>query len=473
MKKHSFLIGKHWYNEGPFEVIHSPQDGKPIGEVHQAMPKHVAKAIETAHDAFQKTRKLPVHERVYVLKYVAETLAVRKEEFAKQIAIEAGKPIKTARIEVERAIFTFALAAEEAARMGGERIPLDFSPNAAAEWGLVKRFPAGPVSAITPFNFPLNLVAHKLAPAIAVGCSIVLKPAPQTPITALLLAKIVEQAGYPAGGLNVIPTSNDHAAPLIEDERMKVLSFTGSAKVGWELKARAGKKRVLLELGGNAGVIIHSDADLERAATRCAVGGFSYAGQSCISVQRIFVQKEKYEAFLAAFVPKVQALKVGDPLSESTDVGPLIRESDAVRVEEWINEAVKGGAELLCGGSRERSAVTPAVLTKTKRDQKVNCEEIFGPVVTVEPYDSFDNAIKAVNDSRYGLQAGVFTHDSRLIDRAFDEIDCGGVVINEVPTYRSDNMPYGGVKDSGLGREGVRYAMEEMTEMKILVWGKE
>ena len=473
MQKHGFLINGKWLTEGPTETIHAPHDQSAIGEVHLASRAQVEQAIAAADAAFKVTRKLATHERQDVLRKVGAALVARKEEFARQIALEAGKPIRTARVEVERAIFTFALAVEEAGRMGGERIPLDFSANAAAEWGLVKRFPSGPVTAITPFNFPLNLVAHKLAPAIAVGCSIVLKPAPQTPITALMLAKVIQEAGYPDGGLNVVPTSNDDAAPLIEDDRMKVLSFTGSAKVGWELKTRAGKKRVLLELGGNAGVIIHSDADIERAATRCAVGGFSYAGQSCISVQRIFVEKSKYDAFVAALVPKVKALKVGDPMDESTDVGPLIRQSDAVRVEQWIAEAKSQGAEVLYGGERKGSYITPALLTKTKRDQKVNCEEIFGPVVTVAPYETFDEALNVVNDSRYGLQAGVFTHDARLIDQAFAELEVGGVVINEVPTYRSDNMPYGGVKDSGLGREGVRYAMEEMTEPKILVWGQE
>lgn len=472
MPKHGFLLNGKWLNEGRPETIHSPHDQKALGEVHQSKKTHVDLAILAADDAFKVTRKLPSHRRQYVLRYVGEYLIAKKEEFARQISLEAGKPIKQARIEVERAVFTFALAAEEAGRIGGEYIPLDLAENASAEWGLVRRFPVGPVTAITPFNFPLNLVAHKLAPAIAVGCSVVLKPAPQTPITALMLARLIHDAGYPAGGLNVVTPRNEHAAALIEDERMKVLSFTGSARVGWELKAKAGKKRVLLELGGNASVIIHSDADIERAASRCAVGGFSYAGQSCISVQRIFVHKSQYDAFLAAIVPKVKALVVGNPLDEATDVGPLIREYDAIRVQTWIDEATNDGADILCGGTREGSYVQPAVLTKTRPGQKVNSEEVFGPVVTVEPYSEFDEAIAAVNDSRYGLQAGVFTHDSRLIFRAFEEIEAGGVVINEVPTYRSDNMPYGGVKDSGVGREGVRYAIEELTDRKILVWGK-
>jgi glyceraldehyde-3-phosphate dehydrogenase (NADP+) len=297
----------------------------------------------------------------------------------------------------------------------------------------------------------------------------VLKPAPQTPLSALRVARLVLDAGWPAGALNVLPLSNEDAGAMVEDDRLKMLSFTGSATVGWELKAKSGKKKVVLELGGNAGVIVHLDADVGEAAARCAVGGFSYAGQSCISVQRIFVHRSLYQMFLADLVGKVRALKCGDPMDESTDVGPLIRESDAKRVEDWIQKAVKDGAKLLCGGKRKGSILEPAVLTDTKPDQLVNCEEVFGPVVTVEAFDDFDSALKQVNNSRYGLQAGVFTQDSRLIARAYEELEVGGVIVNDVPTFRSDEMPYGGVKDSGLGREGVRYAMAEMSELKLLV----
>jgi acyl-CoA reductase-like NAD-dependent aldehyde dehydrogenase len=297
----------------------------------------------------------------------------------------------------------------------------------------------------------------------------VLKPAPQTPLTALKLARLLHGAGLPPGALQVLPLANEDAAALVEDDRLKVLSFTGSAAVGWQLKARAGKKRVLLELGGNAAVILHDDADVEHAAARCAAGGYVYAGQSCISVQRIFVQRRIYEPFLAALVAKVKALKCGNPLDEGTDVGPLIRASDAERVVEWIREAVAGGAKLRCGGERRGSIVEPAVLTNTQPQQKVNCEEVFGPLVTVEPYEDFDGALAMANDSRYGLQAGVFTHDDGRIARAFERLEVGGVIVNEVPTFRADHMPYGGIKDSGLGREGVRYAIEEMTERKILV----
>ncbi|MBV9087339.1 MAG: aldehyde dehydrogenase family protein, partial [Acidobacteriaceae bacterium] len=319
------------------------------------------------------------------------------------------------------------------------------------------------------FNFPLNLVAHKIAPAIAAGCTMVLKPAPQTPLTALLLAELVHNAGWPAGALNVLYLSNDDASAMVADPRFKLLTFTGSTAVGWQLKAKAGKKKVMLELGGNAGVIIHSDADIAYASERCAVAGFSYAGQSCISVQRIFVQRSVFDTFLKRFLEDTRKLRVGDPLDESTDVGPLIRESDAIRAEKWVQEAVAAGAKLLLGGNRRGSLFEPTVLTATRPDMRVNCEEVFAPVKTVEPYDEFSEAIRRVNDSPYGLQAGVFTRDAKLLFQAYDELEVGGVIAGDVPSFRIDHMPYGGVKDSGLGREGLKYAIEEMTEQKLLV----
>jgi glyceraldehyde-3-phosphate dehydrogenase (NADP+) len=325
------------------------------------------------------------------------------------------------------------------------------------------------VAAITPFNFPLNLVAHKLAPASAVGCPVVLKPAPQTPFTALKLAQLIVDAGLPPGGLSTMPMSNEVAARLVSDDRLKVLSFTGSAKVGWELKAKAGKKKVLLELGGNAAVIVEPDADVVAAAAKCVAGGFAYSGQSCISVQRIFVHASAFDAFCSNLVAGVLRLRCGDPLDETTDCGPLIRESDAIRVENWINESVTSGAKLLCGGRRNGWFVEPAVLTNTKGTDKVNAEEVFGPLVVIEPYEEFADAVGRVNDSRYGLQAGVFSTDQQKIEYAFEYLEVGGVIVNDVPTFRSDVMPYGGVKDSGLGREGVRYAMAEMSEMRLLV----
>jgi acyl-CoA reductase-like NAD-dependent aldehyde dehydrogenase len=426
-------------------------------------------AIQAAVRAFEVTRKLPSYERQRVLRAVAQGITDRREDFARTIALEAGKPIRTARAEVERAIFTFNIAAEESTRIYGQWLPLDLQAFAAGRWALVRRFPLGPIAAITPFNFPLNLVAHKWAPALAAGCTIVHKPASQTPLSSLLLAELVEQAGWPSGALNVLPLSSHDAEHLVADERLKMLTFTGSAVVGWDLKKKAGKKRVTLELGGNAGVIIHDDADLDYAAERCATGGFSYAGQSCISVQRIFVHATVMEDFLAAFLPRVQKLKVGDPLEEATDVGSLISEADARRAEEWIYEATAAGARLLCGGKRNGSLLEPTVLTGTRPQQRVNCDEIFAPVVTVESYDDFGEAVRRVNDSRYGLQAGVFTRDTALLFRAYEELEVGGVIAGDAPTFRIDHMPYGGVKDSGLGREGLRYAIEEMTEQKILV----
>jgi acyl-CoA reductase-like NAD-dependent aldehyde dehydrogenase len=468
MAEHPFLVDGEWISRGKPVQILSPYDSSVVGEVFQGTRADLERAIVAAVGAFRRTRELAAFDGKRILTTVAEGISSRKEDFARMISLEAGKPLKAARVEVERAIFTFKLAAENSARNTVEKLELGGNPKRI---GLVARFPIGPIAAITPFNFPLNLVAHKLAPAMAVGCTVVLKPAPQTPITALMLARVIQDAGWPAGALNVLPLANEDAAAMVADDRLKMLSFTGSAKVGWELKAKSGKKRVVLELGGNAAVVVHHDADIAEAATRCAFGGFTYAGQSCISVQRIFVEQSKYEQLLDALVPQVRALKCGNPLDETVDVGPLIRESDAERIETWISEAVSGGAKLLCGGNRSRDGrfIEPAVLTHTKPDQRVNCEEIFGPVVTVEPYNDFDQALKLVNHSRYGLQAGVFTASPDLITRAFDALDVGGVIVNDVPTFRNDAMPYGGVKDSGLGREGVRYAMEEMTDLKVLV----
>jgi len=315
----------------------------------------------------------------------------------------------------------------------------------------------------------LNLVAHKVAPAIAAGCPLVLKPAPQTPLTALMLAEAVQQAGWPDGGLNVLPLSNEDASLLVTDDRIKLISFTGSASVGWQIKKNCGKKKVVLELGGNAGVIVHSDADLAYAADRCVVGGFSYAGQTCISVQRILVERSAFAKFTDLLLEGVKKLRTGDPLDESSDLGPLIRESDAIRASDWIQEAIRTGARLLCGGERRGSVLEPTVLTGTRPEMKVNCQEIFAPVVTVEPYDDFNQALRQINNSPYGLQAGIFTRDAKLIFTAYEELEVGGLIAGDVPAFRIDHMPYGGVKDSGLGREGLRYAIEEMTEPKLLV----
>src|SRR5262245_30094423 len=462
-----FLAGE-WHAGQPYAVA-CPYDGAAVGVVHRAGPAELEQAIQAAVKAFETTRQLPGHKRATALRKISETIAAQAEDFARTIALEAGKPIKQARVEVGRSITTFAAAAEEATRFHDEVLHLDALPGGENRPAIVRRFPVGPIAAISPFNFPLNLVAHKLAPAIAAGCPVVLKPASQTPLSALKLAGIVAEAGWPAEALSVLPMNSKDAAPLVEDERFKLLTFTGSPSVGWDMKRRAGRKRVTLELGGNAGVIVHSDADLAFAADRCVIGGYSYAGQSCISVQRVFVHEPAYEEFMDSFVPKVRALKVGHPLDEATDLGSLISAGDGERVGAWLAEARAAGAECLLGGDVRGGVVQPTVVVKAGPELKVNNQEIFAPVVTVQTVDDFDEALRAVNDSAYGLPAGVFTSDVKRIFRAYEELEVGGVMANEVPTWRLDPMPYGGVKQSGFGREGLKYAIEEMTEMKLLV----
>jgi acyl-CoA reductase-like NAD-dependent aldehyde dehydrogenase len=466
---HGYFVDGRWSEDGDIVEVRAPYDGSVIARVVQGRREHAEAAIAAAVKAFGTTRRLPAFERQRVLRRIAEAIAERRDEFSRTMAQEAGKPIKAARTEVDRAVFTFNVAAEESTRIYGEYLPLDWQEFTAGRWGIVRRFPLGPVAGITPFNFPLNLVAHKVAPAVAAGCPMVLKPAPQTPLCSLLLAECVQQAGWPDGGLNVLPLSNEDAGLLVTDERIKLISFTGSAPVGWDIKRRAGKKKVVLELGGNAGVIVHSDADVAYAAERCVAGGFGYAGQTCISVQRILVERGVFAPFLELLLAGVKELKTGDPLEESTDLGPMIRESDAIRAGDWVQEAVKGGARLLCGGERQGSLLQPTVVTGTRPEMKVNCQEVFAPVVTVEAYDSFEQALRLINASSYGLQAGIFTRDVKLLFNAYEELEVGGLIAGDVPSFRIDHMPYGGVKDSGLGREGLRYAIEEMTEPKLLV----
>ena len=466
---HGFYVDGKWLEEGDIVEIRAPYDGAVIARVYQGRREHAEAAITATVKAFGTTRRLPAFERQRVLRRIADGIHGRKEEFARTLAQEAGKPIKSARMEVDRAVFTFNIAAEETVRGYGEYLPLDWQQSTAGRWGIVKRFPLAPIAGITPFYFPLNLVAHKVAPAIAAGCPIVLKPAPQTPLSSLLLAEVIQQAGWPDGGFNVVLLSNEDSGLLVTDDRIKLISFTGSAAVGWAIKGNSGKKKVLLELGSNSGVIVHSDADLASAADRCVTGSFGYAGQACISVQRILVEHSVYGKFVELFMAGVGKLKLGDPLDESCDVGPMIRESDAIRAYDWVQEAVRGGARLLCGGKRKGSMLEPTVLTSTKSDMKVNCQEVFAPVVTVEPYNDFASALREVNNSAYGLQAGLFTRDAKLIFQAYEELEIGGLIAGDVPTFRIDHMPYGGVKDSGLGREGLRYAIEEMTEPKLLV----
>jgi len=465
------IAGK-WIKTGDAIEIHSPFDGALVAVVHRAGSKEIETAIERATAAFQITRKLPVWKRAETLEKISAGIAARREEFARTIALEAGKPIRTARAEVDRAVFTFKVAAEESKRIYGELVPLDWIPGTEGRTAQIHRVPLGPIAGISPFNFPLNLVAHKVAPALAAGNPIILRPASQTPVSALKLAEIVLEAGWPAGGFSVVPSTTTAAAPLIEDERIRLLTFTGSPAVGWALKSRAGRKRVTLELGGNAGVIIHSDADLGYAAERVAWGGFSYAGQSCISVQRIYVHDSVYEAFVNKFVALVKALKVGNPLDETTDVGPVIDPGAAERIEEWLIEAEKAGAQILTGGQRTGNIWQPTVLAEIQPAMRVSCQEVFAPLVGLYRYTDIKQAIDAVNDSDFGLQAGLFSNDLRIINQAFEDIEVGGLMVNDVSTFRIDHMPYGGVKHSGTGREGLRYAIEEMSELKLLTFNQ-
>ncbi|WP_263350795.1 aldehyde dehydrogenase family protein [Acidicapsa acidisoli] len=472
------LCGKEW-TDGEAMEVRSPWDQGLLGKVTVATRKDAREAVTHAVASVRRTRALPRWKRKEILEDIAAALIEQKERFAQLIVAEAGKPVRTARIEVERAILTFKTASEEAIRLGGESIPLDLTEGNEGRWGLVQRFPVGPVLAITPFNFPLMLVAHKLAPAIAAGCPVVLKPAPQTPFTALALGEVILKAGWPEEALAVLPLANEDTAWLAErEDRLKLVSFTGSAAVGWGLKARSGRKRVTLELGGNAALILHSDwrgsdvdqsQALEAVANRVAIGAFGYAGQSCISVQRVFVERTIFQTFLWKLVERAAKMVRGNPADEATEIGPVIRPADADRIEAWVKEAIEGGAKLVEGGGRDGSILQPTILTGTRSGMKVYDEEIFGPVVLVEPYDYFEEALAMVNRSRYGLQTGLYTRDAGRIMTAFRELEVGAVIVGDTPTWRLDPMPYGGVKDSGLGREGVRWAIEEMTEPRMLV----
>jgi glyceraldehyde-3-phosphate dehydrogenase (NADP+) len=448
--------------------IASPYDGSSVAVVHRASPEDVERAIAAAVEAFEVTRTLPSWERERVLQTISQGIAARRDELAETIALEAGKPLKTARLEVDRATFTFKIAAEESKRIYGEIVPLDWLPGNEGRRAEVRRVPLGVIAGISPFNFPLNLVSHKVAPALAAGNPILLRPASQTPLAALKLEEIVKESGWPDGAFAVLPCTTDTARPLVEDDRIKKLSFTGSPAVGWALKARAGRKKVTLELGGNAAVVVAADADVDYAAERVAWGGFSYAGQTCISVQRVYVHESVYDRFVSQLIPRVEALKVGDPLDPDTDVGPVIDAGNADRIEEWLDEAKAAGVEVLTGGVREGNVWRPTVLANADERLRVQCEEVFAPLLSVNRFADIDDAIDKAGTSEFGLQGGVFTHDTRIIEKAFDRIDVGGLMINDVPTFRIDHMPYGGVKESGLGREGLRYAIEEMTELKLL-----
>jgi acyl-CoA reductase-like NAD-dependent aldehyde dehydrogenase len=469
-------IGKKWTAgaQGKRRAIVSPYDGREIGSVAISELADAEEALRLAQEAFAETRRLPSHVRHDILRHIEDGIAARREELARSISDEAGKPIREARVEVDRARLVFSLAADEARRFeGGEFLPLDLNPASQGRVGIARRFPAGPVAALTPFNFPLNLVAHKVAPALAAGCPIILKPAEKTPLTSLRLAEIVAETAWPAGAFSVLTPSTPQEIGnlLATDERIKVVSFTGSAQVGWELKAKANQKKVTLELGGNAAVVVHEDVpDLEYAVSRCVTGAFANAGQVCISVQRLFVHSSLFDEFTTRFADATSRLVIGDPADDATDIGPMISEAACSKVESWRDEAIASGAKALLLGSRRSGStlLSPTILTDTVPTMAVNSEEVFAPLVVIERYDSFSSALARVNDSRYGLQAGVFTRDVSRLFEAFATLDVGGVIANDVPQYRVDNMPYGGVKDSGFGREGVRYAIEEMTELRLL-----
>ncbi len=443
--------------------------GKVATRVALATPELIDKAIAAAVEAAGPMARMAAYERQAVLAHCVKRFSERQDELAEALCIEAGKPIRDSRGEVARLIDTFRIAAEESVRLGGEVQPLDISARARGYQGMWKRVPIGPCSFISPFNFPLNLAAHKIAPALAVGCPFVMKPASRTPLGALIIGEVLAETDLPKGAFSILPATRDGSDLFTTDERLKLLSFTGSPEVGWALKAKAGKKKVVLELGGNAAVIVDADTDLDDAVERIVFGAFYQSGQSCIGVQRIIVHEAVYDAFKRALVKKTKALVMGDPRTEETFIGPMIDVGEARRLKDWIEDAVAAGATLLCGGKRDGAMLEATLLEDVPRGQKLRDEEAFGPVAILSKFSDFRAALAEVNDSRFGLQAGVFSRDIHKAMAAWDELEVGGVLINDVPSYRVDNMPYGGVKDSGLGREGVRFAMEDMTEIRNLV----
>ncbi|MCD6418052.1 aldehyde dehydrogenase family protein [bacterium] len=461
--------GKEIYSDEKFE-IHSPYDGSIVGRVSAATEEIVEEAISRAEFSFDETSHLCARHREDILLRAKNLLTQRAEDFARTISLEMGKTIREARGEVSRAQETLALAAALTREPIGEVLPYDIAPNGAKKWGFYQRFPAGPVLAITPFNFPLNLAMHKIAPAISVGNPFILKPASATPITGLMLGKLILDAGYPADAVSVLPGSGAKIAePIAADDRIKVVTFTGSAEVGKKLAAKVGMKHIAMELGSNSAAIVLADADLLRAADRIVLGAMALAGQVCISVQRVYVEETIFDTLVEHIVSASTKLRLGDPLQENTDVGPVISEKDAVRIEGLIADAVSKGGNVLCGGKRNGTLFEPTVLTNVPQNADVIQKEAFAPLVVVNPVVDINEAIAMVNDSRYGLQAGIFTADIRAARKAFQEINVGGVIVNDVPTFRADVMPYGGIKDSGMGREGPKFAVEHMTYLKAFV----
>jgi acyl-CoA reductase-like NAD-dependent aldehyde dehydrogenase len=469
-KPHPIFLAGRWVESPDVLHIENPADpSAPAGATYNATEAQYEEAVQAAVAAFEVTRRLPAYERGRMLREISAGLKARREEIGRILSTESGKPIRDALVEVDRAVLTFRLGAEEAERMTGEVIPLDLMPSSKDRLGITRRFPIGPIAGISPFNFPLNLAAHKIAPALGSGNTIVLKPPSKDPLTMLAVAEIIEAAGVPAGAVSILPMTRELGDRMVADPRFKLLTFTGSPSVGWRMKERAGKKKIVLELGGNAGVIVDRTADLDWAVRRCLVGAFTYAGQVCISVQRMFIHEDVWDAFLGRFVAGAAGLKVGDPLDPTTDLGPMVDANAAGRTQRWVEEAVAMGGKLLLGGRADGTFFPPTILTDVPLSAQVCSSEAFAPLVVAFPFHDLDDAIARVNDSSFGLQSGVFTNDLAGAWKAFAELEVGGVMINDVPTYRIDHMPYGGVKDSGLGREGLRYAMEDMTEIRIMV----
>ena len=469
MKKYPiYAAGKFITTPQPIFVRNS-YNNEIIAETFLADINILEEAIKQASAVEKELRKTPAYIRYEILMQIANTMKARKDELSSVLAQEAAKPLRYAQAEIQRAIYTFIAAAEECKRPPMEYMRLDWEPTGKGKEGLIKYFPIGLIAGISPFNFPMNLAVHKIAPAIASGCPIILKPASSTPLSTLLLAQIMDETALPKGAVSIIPMDRQTGNRLVTDERFKLLTFTGSPSVGWKMKNDAKKKKVVLELGGNAGVLITSSADIDFAVKRCIVGAFAYAGQVCIHTQRIYADKKIFSIFKEKFIEETKKLKAGHPLDLSTDITSMIDEENAKRVEEWVNNAIKEGAELVCGGNRKGTFYEPTILTNTKHEMQVVCNEIFGPVVILEPYEKFEDAIRLVNNSIYGLQAGVFTNEINEMNYAFEHLQVGGVILNDVSVFRVDHMPYGGVKESGIGREGVKYAMQDMMEAKILV----
>jgi len=464
-----FLIGGEWRSSDEVLEVKFPYDGTVVDSVYMAQPQDLEDAMAAAVRGFEITRKLPAYKRTEILQNLHRLMRERFDELVDVMIMEGGKNRKTAVGEMTRALQTIFVSSEEARRIGGEVFSIDWTPAGENRQGFTRRAPIGTILGITPFNYPINLACHKIGPAIASGNAMILKPAEKTPLSSVILAELVLEAGYPPEAFSMVNCWGPQAEIMVTDPRIAMLSFTGSASVGWMLKGKAGHKKIALELGGNAGLIVHNDADLALAVDQAASGGFANAGQNCIAVQRILIQNDIFETFTDQFISAVKNLKVGDPRDAATDIGSLITLRDAERAENWVQEAIQAGASLLYGGTREGTLMQPTVLTQTTRDMKVSCEEVFAPVVTLSPYQTWDDAIAIINDSEYGLQAGIFTNDMKRIMDAWDRIDVGGLQVNSVSTFRVDHMPYGGIKASGFGREGVKYTIDEMTEIRLMV----